>query len=649
MAFAELPVLLGRLRIPVSDLPKAKSLPSAVVALHELWSRRAEWMPDVAAVHDFVRRALSAGEFLIAHDAARAAVGEFHPDDDWLKQRMALALAQMGSATRAQEILTPLVANKPPNRETLSILGRTYKDQWCANPSNEHFLRQSFDCYNRAFEIEPPDFYPGINAATVAFLLKETDKANSLARKVLEICQAQPDDYWKNATIAETLVILGDLDGARQAYRAAVGAANGNLHALSSTRKQARALSQHLHGRTDFFDDCFPIPKLVVFSGHMIDAPDRRVPRFPPEMEDAVKQLLEKQLEAMNAGIGFASAACGSDILFLEAMLARGAAIHIVLPWPADEFVKTSVDLDGKGTWNKRFESVLGRAASIRVLGQLYMPGSVTGFEYCNLAVNGLARIFARSLDLEITPLVIWDGFAGAPGGTGSFVRYWRNQRIPLKIVPIAAQPPSMLVDPQTSEADGGDPGDEFEVWVRASGRQEIKAIMFADVVGYSKLPETAIPKYVAQFNQRVSRLIAESSSSPINVNTWGDGLFFVFSGVEDAGRFGLDLRDLVVKTDWIDLGLPTNLTIRIAVHAGPVYVSFDPVVRQMTFTGAHVNRAARIEPITHEGEVFASEEFAALAAADQSKSFTCDLVGTTALSKSYGLFRIYSLERVAD
>ncbi len=640
---------MGRLRNVVSELPKAKNAPSAAVAMHELWKGRAEWMPDVTAVHDFVRRALSAGEFLMAYDAARAAVDEFHPDDDWLKQRIALALAQMGSATRAQDILRPLAANNPPNRETLSILGRTYKDQWCANPSNEHCLRQSFDCYNRAFEIEPPDFYPGINAATVAFLLKETDKANSLARKVLEICQAQPDDYWKNATIAETLVILGDLDGAKQAYQAAVGAASGNLRALSSTRKQARVLSRHLHGSADFFDACFPIPKLVIFSGHMIDAPDRRVPRFPPEKEAAIKQLLEKQLEAMNAGIGFASAACGSDILFLEAMLARGGAIHIVLPWPADEFVKTSVDLDGKGTWNTRFEAVLGRAASIRVLGQLYMPGSVTGFEYCNLAVNGLARVFARSLDLDITPLAVWDGFVGAPGGTGSFVRYWRNHRIPVKVVPIVAQPPSMLVDPPTSETDGGDPGDEFEVWVRASGRQEIKAIMFADVVGYSKLPETAIPKYVAQFNQRVSRLIAESSSSPINVNTWGDGLFFVFSGVEDAGRFGLDLRDLVVKTNWVDLGLPTNLTIRIAVHAGPVYVNFDPVVRQMTFTGAHVSRAARIEPITHEGEVFASEEFAALAAADQSKGFTCDLVGTTALAKSYGLFRVYSLERVAD
>lgn len=640
---------MGKLRNVVSDLPKAKNAPSATVALHELWARRAEWMPDAAAAHDFVRRALSSGEFLMAYDAARAAVDEFHPEDDWLKQRMALALAQMGSATRAQEILKALVASNPLNRETLSILGRTYKDQWRANPANEHSLRQSFDCYNRAFEIEPPDFYPGINAATVAFLLKETDKASKLAAKVLEICQAQPDDYWKNATIAETLVILGDLDGAKQAYRAAVAVAGGNLHALSSTRKQARVLSRHLHDRADFFDECFPIPKLVIFSGHMIDAPDRRIPRFPAEKENEVRELLEKQLEVMNAGIGFASAACGSDILFLEAMLARGGAVHLVLPWPAEEFVKTSVDLDGNGTWNKRFEAVLARAASVRILGQLYMPGSAIGFEYCNLAVNGLARVFARSLDLDIAPLAVWDGFVGGPGGTGSFVRYWRSQRVPVKIVPIATQAPSMLVDSQTSETDDADPGDEFEIWVRASGRQEIKAIMFADVVGYSKLPETIIPKYVAQFNQRVSRLIAESSSSPINVNTWGDGLFFVFSGAEDAGRFGLDLRDLVVKTDWVDLGLPHNLSIRIAVHAGPVYVNFDPIVRQMTFTGAHVSRAARIEPITHVGEVFASEEFAALAAADQSKGFTCDLVGTTALAKSYGLFRIYSLERVAD
>jgi class 3 adenylate cyclase/tetratricopeptide (TPR) repeat protein len=631
----------------VSDLPEVKNAPSASVALHELWRRRTEWMDDIEAVHAFVKRALSAGEFLTAYDAARATV-ENHPEDDWLQQRLALALAQMGSSRRAQDILNALVAKDPDNRETLSLLGRTYKDLWCADPENQDYLRKAFDSYNRAFEVPPTDSYPGINAATIAFLLKETDKAGRIAKTVLEICEKQPDDYWKHATVAEALVVLGDADGARNAYRAAVASERDNLRAFSSTRKQARVLSRQLYDRPDAFDDCFPIPKLVVFSGHMIDAADRRTPRFPASKEAEVRQLLDKQLAAMNAGIGFASAAAGSDILFLEAMLARGGTIHLVLPWPAEEFVKTSVALAGDGAWVERFHKVLDHAASIRVLGELYMPGSATGFEYCNLAMCGLARIFARSLDLEITPLAVWDGYAGAPGGTGSFVRYWRTHRVPVKVVPIATKPPSMLTGSETFETDPNNDDDEFEAWVRASGRQEIKAIMFADVVGYSKLPETVIPKYVAQFNQRVSRLIADSSAAPINVNTWGDGLFFVFNGVEDAGRFALDLRDLVTSTDWVDLGLPRQLSIRIGIHAGPVYVNFDPVVRQISFTGAHVSRAARIEPITHEGEVFTSEEFAALAAAEQSKCFTCDLVGTTALAKSYGLFRVYSLERTA-
>jgi class 3 adenylate cyclase/tetratricopeptide (TPR) repeat protein len=629
----------------VPDLSEVNNASSASVALHELWRRRTEWLDDIDAVHSFVKRALSAGEFLTAYDGARSAL-ETHPEDDWLQQRMALALAQMGSAARAQAILKTLEAKDPTNRETLSILGRTYKDQWCADPDNERLLQQAFDYYNRAFEVQPPDSYPGINAATIALLLKQPDKARQIAESVLAICEQQPDDYWKHATVAEALVVLGDTEGASRAYQAAVATEKDNLRAFSSTRKQARALSRQLYGRSDTFDHCFPIPKLVVFSGHMIDAPDRRTPRFPPEKEPEIRALLERQLAAMNAGIGFSSAASGSDILFAEAMLARGGTIHLVLPWPAEEFVKTSVAVGGNGGWEERFDRVLSRAASIRILGQLYMPGSATGFEYCNLAMNGLARIFARSLDLEITPLAVWDGYTGAPGGTGSFVRYWRNHGSQVKVIPVATKPPSMLMEAETIDVDASNSDDEFEAWVRASGRQEIKAIMFADVVGYSKLPETIIPKYVAQFNQRVSRLIAESSAAPINCNTWGDGLFFVFNGVEDAGNFALDLREMVLATNWIDLGLPHRLNIRIGIHAGPVYVNFDPVIRQISFTGAHVSRAARIEPIAHEGEVFTSEEFAALAAADQSKGFSCDLVGTTALAKSYGLFRVYSLER---
>jgi hypothetical protein len=78
--------------------------------------------------------------------------------------------------------------------------------------------------------------------------------------------------------------------------------------------------------------------------------------------------------------------------------------------------------------------------------------------------------------------------------------------------------------------------------------------------------------------------------------------------------------------------------------------------VRSLGFTGAHVNRAARIEPVAKPGEVFASEEFAALAelgaeierrasSKDHSAGtgFVCEYAGTMQLAKGYpGRFRIY-------
>jgi class 3 adenylate cyclase len=215
-----------------------------------------------------------------------------------------------------------------------------------------------------------------------------------------------------------------------------------------------------------------------------------------------------------------------------------------------------------------------------------------------------------------------------------------------VKIIPMHFAVPAKISRTKRVSDFGQDLDDDLEKWIRATSRQEIKAILFADVTSYTQLTEKDLPGFVGQFSQRISRLVAESAFAPTNVNTWGDAFFFAFNRVEHAGRFALELRDLVKTTNWADFGLPPELSIRIAVHAGPVYVTFDPVSRQMTFAGAHVVRAARIEPVARAGEVFASEEFAALAAAEEAQGFSCDFVGTTQLAKSYGSFRIYSLVR---
>jgi class 3 adenylate cyclase len=61
---------------------------------------------------------------------------------------------------------------------------------------------------------------------------------------------------------------------------------------------------------------------------------------------------------------------------------------------------------------------------------------------------------------------------------------------------------------------------------------------------------------------------------------------------------------------------------------------------------GPHVSRAARIEPITPPGQVYASQEFAALAAADGVKEIRCDYVGQTSMAKKYGTFPTYVVNR---
>ncbi len=54
------------------------------------------------------------------------------------------------------------------------------------------------------------------------------------------------------------------------------------------------------------------------------------------------------------------------------------------------------------------------------------------------------------------------------------------------------------------------------------------------------------------------------------------------------------------------------------------------------------MNRAARVEPITPPGHVYATEAFAALSAAAGVTAFTCDYVGQTPLAKGYGAFATY-------
>jgi class 3 adenylate cyclase len=97
---------------------------------------------------------------------------------------------------------------------------------------------------------------------------------------------------------------------------------------------------------------------------------------------------------------------------------------------------------------------------------------------------------------------------------------------------------------------------------------------------------------------------------------------------------------------DWTAAGLSDTSQIRIALHAGPVFCGFDPIIGRDNYFGSSVTRAARIEPVTPPGTVFASEAFAATLVATGGDGFLLEYVGRVGLAKSYGEARVYRVER---
>jgi len=612
-----------------------------------LWHRHTpeEWSSSPETYRELGQRVLKLGEPLLAYDILTEGL-KSSPTDVRLRQLLALALARSGASSRANALLMQLRDEGHRDEETLGILARTHKDMWtqAVDPvQRKQHLTLAYTFYSEAYETNR-GYYAGINAATLGLLSGIEAGARALAQEVKDACLTElkqlpagdPRTYWPVATLGEAALILERWSEGEDRYAQAAEIGRGQFAELSSTRRNARLILDYLGRDRKTIEQCFSIPRVVVFSGHMIDGRDRAIPRFPHELESAVREALRVRLKTLDVVIGYASAACGGDILFLENLFELGGELHIVLPYNEEQFVRDSVAIVPWGSWAERFRRVLSRAAEVITASDQKLEEGSTSYEYANQLLHGLARIKSQQLETELVPLAVWDGREGdGPGSTASAIEHWRNVGMEIEIIDLARilRHDSPLAPSIENERNRH---------VEHETSTPMMAMLFADAVNFSKLDEQQIPRFLQYFLGTIAELIDRSKHPPVTKNTWGDGLYFVFSSVRDAGQFSLELCDLISNTDWAAKGLPKELNLRIALHAGPVYACIDPVIGLPTYTGTHVSRAARMEPITPPGQVYASQAFAALAAAQHVSEFTCDYVGQTPLAKGYGTFPTY-------
>ncbi len=644
-------------------LTQFKNPKLSAAELRRLWEERLAiiWFRNVEIYRRAVEQAMKLGEAFLAFDMTAEGLQAFKRNLR-LIQLQALALARTGATKRANQILDQLRAAGHQDEETLGLLARTHKDFWAISADEvekKHNLKVCYEMYLDSYR-RNGGYYSGINAASMGLIYGEKDIAEGLAKEVTDLCQASlaqlgpesDERYWLEATLAEAALIRRDFAMAEDYYiRASKGGQSSVV--LSRTRGQARLLLEYIEGNPNRLDHCFRLPRIVVFSGHMFDRLNRNPPRFPHTLEPLVREELGKRLQKLNAQIVFSSLACGGDTIVCELILERGGEVNVTLPFKKDDFIKSSVDIFPGIDWVQRFNKVMQDAATVTILSELGDTKDAASYDYCNMAINGLALLKGQFLGMDVVPLVLWDGQpGGGRGGTQTFYDFWKNRGAQVEIVEldaIVAAAPSILLEsppvPLESVSDGNGALPAAAV-ADALPPQEIKAMLFADIVGFTKLSETQVPSFVEHFLGKVARLMDDMKCPPIHRNTWGDAVCCVFDNVSDAGVFALNLRDMVRGTNWNEWGLPNELNIRIALHAGPVFPCYDPVLKKLTYNGSHVNKTARIEPVSEEGQVYASQAFAALAASEGVAEFVCDYVGTIQLAKKYGAIAVFLVRR---
>jgi hypothetical protein len=159
--------------------------------------------------------------------------------------------------------------------------------------------------------------------------------------------------------------------------------------------------------------------KVLLFSGHMIDSATRERPRFPADKEPiaakAIGDLLD-QIAVARGDLAICGGACGGDLLFAEAALARGLSIAIYLPLEEEKFLAESVDF-ADADWRSRYFAAKSRA-SLHIAPEELGPlkADENPYERNNVWMLQVATGYGAE---KVDCICLWNGAGGdGPGGT---------------------------------------------------------------------------------------------------------------------------------------------------------------------------------------------------------------------------------------
>jgi hypothetical protein len=173
-----------------------------------------------------------------------------------------------------------------------------------------------------------------------------------------------------------------------------------------------------------------PTAAIVAVAGRRIDAPGATPERFPLRNRHRVRDSIAAFLEAHPVSLLVASAACGADLIALEAAAGLGIRFRVILPFAAGRFRASSV-IDRPGDWGPLFDALMARAASrddlvvLRGTGGHESGDAEQAYADTSVAILDEGDAQAVASGAVRTALVVWDG---APRGAADFTWNFRTQ-----------------------------------------------------------------------------------------------------------------------------------------------------------------------------------------------------------------------------
>ncbi len=590
-----------------------------------------------------IRALIGRGDPLLALDATNdPALTDLDPVGQLrLGYLRALALARAGAVDRATAQLGELdeveIDDGTLSEDIAALSARLVKDAALRRQGVERFagFAEAAERYEAVYQRHHRPF-SGINAASMHLLSGATDRARQLAEATEVLLDASGDhDYWAFATRAEAALIRGDTAAATRWLVEADAAAPDDRGARASTLTQLRLLCEAIGADSEQVLGPLRNPDVVHYCGHMIASPGQPG-RFAEHEEPGVRDAVQAAFATRPSAYAHGSLAAGADIIVAEEALRAGMELFVALPFDEDEFIETSVRPSGE-QWVARFHRCLEAASRVLVTCDSAYLGDDALYGYASRVAMGQALNRARGLASTAWQLAIWDSRpTDHPAGTAHDIAVWQTSGHETTVIGVAGRAAASAGRRSVSAAE-----DESDVQ-----RRPIRALLFGDVSGFSGLRDHEIDAFIDHLLGSMAVVLDQHGSSVIDRNTWGDGLFVAFTDPLAAARCALDLQEAIAAIETEALGLPSQMQMRISVHVGPVMARTDPVRRIATVFGRELTRAARIEPLTPPGDVYATSAFAAMLSLDPNADVTPEYVGMVTTAKGFETIPMYVLHR---